>query len=70
MYGVITFLAWSMLGMCSLIFLAELADGYRRRRTARQPGAFNLEPRESALMKYFHSTGTGGKSWGGLNRFD
>ncbi len=79
MYSVIVFMAWTMLGLCSLIFLAELADmivSARRRRLADGPppgsfGSFNLEPHESNLSRrHGHKLRTRGGSWGGLNRFD
>ena len=77
MYGVISFLAWSMFGLVSLVFLAELADmaatALRRRHAfgAASPGAFSLRPRESALeTRHGHTTRTSGGSWSGLNKVE
>ena len=80
MYGVIALMAWGMLGLCSLFFLAELADmiaSARSRRLAAGPGApptarsFNLRPHESKISaRHSHKTRTSGGSWGGLNKFD
>ena len=80
MYGVIAFMAWSMLGLCSVFVIAELVDmitAAHRRRLATGPGAaptagsFNLRPHESKISeRHFHKTHTRGGSWGGLNRFD
>ena len=78
MYGVIAFMAWSMLGLCSLFFLAEFVDmvaSARRRRLAAgagapTAGAFNLKPRESTISsRHFHGSKTG-SGMGGLNQFD
>ncbi len=76
MYGVIAFLAWGMLAMCSLVFMAELADmigSARRRRFAgpAMPGSFNLRAPESKLSRrHSHASRTSGGGMGGLNKFD
>ena len=76
MYDVISFMAWSMFGICSLILLAELIDmitaAYQRRVAGQaMPGSFSLRPPESTLSR-LHPAGsrTGGGGMGGLNKFD
>lgn len=76
MYGVITFMAWSMFGMCALVLLAELYDmitSARHRRLAgpAMPGSFNLRVPESKLSaRHSHGSRIGGGGMGGLNKFD
>ena len=76
MYGVITFMAWSMCGVCGAILLAELFDmitaaRHRRLAGAAMPGSFNLQVPESKLSaRHSHTSRIGGGGMGGLNKFD
>ena len=76
MYGVITFMAWSMFGLCGLVLLAELIDmiataRHRRLTGPAMPGSFNLRVPESKLSaRHSHGSRTRGGAMGGLNKFD